>query len=514
MTTTNPRTINFGRFQLTGKIGRGGMGEVFSAVKVLGGDLGSRRILKLLRPDSHDWDPEEAAAMLIEEGSVTASLDHKNIVKVHDVAEFRGIPYIEMEVLSGTDFRRILSALQKQQLTLPPELVAALFAQACEGLHAAHQQRNLKGEPLNIIHRDISPSNLFCTTEGVVKVIDFGIARFYGRSAHTERGLIRCKVEYASPEHLRCAEDETLDHRTDIWSIGVVAYELLTVRPLFYRGRGHDSKQAAFNAVLYEEIPDLNDIRPDLPPKLVNLLHMALERDRTKRLQSAKELAEGLREVVRDAGEEYHPDRIATELRSLGVDLNGPRSKPIETFGFDLSTEVGDEALQTIELPHSDTSNLIQEGSLQIGYFEVPERALLNRAFPLFEEHSTSLPVELNLFADPNGSLVLRLGHPLIKFHARPPAIYLDSEGKWGKSPFLALPLDCEESAFAIGHRTVRLTKIVYARSSTRAGSALVLRLPHLNLRLKTKGDYKSLAVFHIINPLDKLQVVQALLIR
>jgi len=489
------------------------MGEVFSAVKVLGGALGSHRILKLLRPDSQDWHADEAAEMLVEEGSVTASLDHKNIVKVHDVARFRGIPYIEMEALTGTDFRGILATLQKRRAKLPPDLVAAMFAQACEGLHAAHQQRNLHGEPLQLIHRDISPSNLFCTRSGVVKVIDFGIARYCGRAEHTEEGLIRCKVEYASPEQLR--HEATLDHRTDIWSLGVVAYEVLTARPLFYRGRNPDSKRAAFNAVLTEELPDLHDLRPGLPEALVELLGRALTRDRSKRLQSAQEFANGLHSVVSDAGGKYNtPETIAEHLCGLGVNLSGPTPKPIGTFGFDLSSQEGDDALRTIELPSENTEDMPERDSLQLSYLEVPEGALHNRALPLFEDYSTTLPVELNLYADPNGSLVVRLGEPLREFHPRPPSIYLDPAGKWGKTTFLSIPPDCEESEIAIGHRHVQLTNILYARSSTKAGSSLVVRLPRLKLRVKTNGDFKSLTVFHIINPVDKLQVVQALLIR
>lgn len=443
---------------------------------------------------------------------MTASLSHRNIVKVHDVDSFQGIPYIEMEPLTGTDFQGILATLHRQRILLPPDLVAALFAQACQGLHAAHQHRNLKGEPLHMVHRDISPSNLFCTANGVVKVIDFGIAWYRTREVQTEEGVIRCKPEYASPEQLRC---EQLDHRTDLWSLGVVTYELLTGRPLFHRTRANPHIDP-MTAILCENLPDINRVRPGLPAKLVALLNRALTFDRSRRIQSAKELGHGLSEVVRDAGGTFcAPERIAEHLRTLGIDLSGPQPKPIGTFDFDLSISEGDDNYRTVELPPVHDDGLTEKDELQIGYLEVPKEALHNRALALFDEYPTSLPAELLMYADPNCSLVLRLGQALFEFGARPPAIYLDPKGEWGKTNFISLPPDCEESVIAVGHRRAQLlTNILYARTSTPTGSSLVVRLPRLKLRIKTSSSFKSLVAFHIINPLDDLNVVQVLLIR
>jgi len=325
MLGTDSCAINFGRFRLFGKIGRGGMGEVYSAIKILGGpDLGPRRILKLIRPDSFEWNADEANAMLVEEGSVTASLDHRNIVKVYDVATYRGVPYLEMEALVGCNFRAAIKTLQQSGKPLPPDLVAALFAQACDGLHAAHQQTDFHGEPLNIIHRDISPSNLFCTSKGVVKVIDFGIARFRGRAIRTETGFVRGKLEYFSPEQAR---GEPYDHRTDIWSLGVVAHDFLTLNgpPLFYRGNSVEAKQLALREVVEGTIPELATVCPDAPPKFTSLIMRALSRDPQQRFQTAHAFGQGLREVVREAGGRFNNlSRVAAALEVRGVDLSGP----------------------------------------------------------------------------------------------------------------------------------------------------------------------------------------------
>lgn len=491
------------------------MGEVYSAIKILGGpDLGPRRILKLIRPDSFEWNADEASDMLVEEGSVTASLDHRNIVKVYDVATYRGVTYIEMETLVGCNFRAAIKALRQSGKTLRPDLVAALFAQACDGLHAAHQQTDFHGEPLNIIHRDISPSNLFCTSKGVVKVIDFGIAKFRGRAIHTETGFVRGKLEYFSPEQAR---RESYDHRTDIWSLGVVAHEFLSLNgPLFYRGNSRDAKQLALQAVAEGTIPELATECPDAPPKLRAIIMRALSRDPEQRFQTAREFGQGFREVVREAGGYYNNlSRIASGLADCGVDLTGPHPSPITSFPFELNSDENSRELPTIDLPPEEKPIRLPNGRVIEVECKVTNIShLQSRSVQIFEDFAHLLPVELGVSANQTGSLVLRLGDPFVQFTNRPPNIYLDPNGYQGKSKFLSIPPDTAEAQCSIGHRHVKLVQVGYASVSTQVGDRLTLQLPRLGLRLRATGRYSRIVALDFEDSLEGLQSLQILLVR
>src|SRR3990172_3642441 len=156
---------------------------------------------------------------------VPARLSHPNIVQIFDFGEAGGTYFLAMEYLSGEDLDTIPTALSARRRAFPGPIAALIVSSACEALHYAHTCADDLGRPLHIVHRDISPSNLFVTYQGAVKVLDFGIAKAEGKLVHTQSGVIKGKLLYMSPEQIL---GKPIDARSDIFSLGAVLHELLT----------------------------------------------------------------------------------------------------------------------------------------------------------------------------------------------------------------------------------------------------------------------------------------------
>lgn len=273
-----------GTYRLCVEIGSGGMASVYLAQG--GSRSGARRFvaLKCIRPE-FARNPR-FVEMFLEEARIAAQIHHTNVCSLLDFDEHHGTYYLVMEFLSG----QTLTAVQNRMLTMPdadhplarPGVFARILEGACEGLHAAHEALDGDGAPLHIVHRDVSPDNLFVTYDGNVKVMDFGVAYTSDHHQKTRTGVLKGKCAYLAPEVL--AGDKP-DRRTDIWSLGVVAWELMTQHKLF--DQPHDP--AILRAIAESNIPLPSKIRDGLPPLLDELVLRALERDPAKRYQTARE---------------------------------------------------------------------------------------------------------------------------------------------------------------------------------------------------------------------------------
>src|SRR5262245_7885986 len=185
-------------------------------------------VIKRIRSD-HARD-RKFVKMFLEEARLAASLHHQNIVQVHDVGEVDGEYFFAMEYIHGEDLRRILMAASDRQRLVPIEQVVTVISAAAAGLHHAHEQVGPDRMPLGIVHRDVSPANILIGYDGSVKVTDFGIAKAALRSSETRSGVLRGKVSYMSPE--QCMGQQA-DRRSDVYALGIVLYELATVRRLY-----------------------------------------------------------------------------------------------------------------------------------------------------------------------------------------------------------------------------------------------------------------------------------------
>jgi serine/threonine protein kinase len=291
---------DFGRYRLTEKIGAGGMAEIFRAMTV--GSEGFRRLLVVKRIHrSLDASPE-FLRMFFDEAKISALLNHPYIVQIYDFGQIDGAYFLAMEHVDGRDLGNVLRRLARLGARMPPSTVALICQQVAQGLHHAHTLHSADGQPLNIVHRDINPSNVMLLRTGIVKVLDFGIAKASAAAgkAQTRASVIKGKLGYLSPEQARC---EPLDGRSDVFSLGATMWEMLTGEKLF----GGVTDFERIRNVLEAPIPRPSQRRAEIPAELDRIVVRALERDLARRYPSAEELADDLEAFLRARPVESQP---------------------------------------------------------------------------------------------------------------------------------------------------------------------------------------------------------------
>jgi serine/threonine protein kinase/Flp pilus assembly protein TadD len=269
--------VRFGKYQLLKKIAVGGMAELYQAK--ITGVQGFEKLIAIKRLLPHLTSDEELIRAFIDEARLAAYLQHQNIIQIYDFGCMEGRYFIAMEFLFGQDLRSVIQRAEK--IGRPLSLTHSLYvvSRICEGLHYSHQLTDFNNQPLHIIHRDISPPNILITYEGEVKIVDFGIAKAAGRISTTQVGKIKGKIPYMSPEQ---AEGEEIDHRSDIFSAGILLYEMIGRRRMF-QGDAFQVlakvRRAAFDP------PEAFDI--DIPPAVMRVIQRALAKEPNLRYQSA-----------------------------------------------------------------------------------------------------------------------------------------------------------------------------------------------------------------------------------
>jgi len=299
---------DFGAYELIAKLATGGMAEIFLARRTSGGGGNKDEMVVLKRILPHLAEDEHFVTMFRDEARLASRLEHQNVGKVHNLGHVGPTWFIVMEYLHGVPLSRVLTKLAKGRQFLDVRLVASIIVQACEGLHHAHELTGLDGSLLGVVHRDVSPPNIFVTDGGVVKLLDFGIAKARGASSKTRTGTVKGKNAYMSPEQIL---GKPLDRRSDVFALGAVMYELLAVKRLFHR----ESDFLTFKAITEEPIPDIRDRRPELPQALRSVLTRALSRDPAGRFTSALEMAQAVRAAVSLQGGPATADELSAYVK-------------------------------------------------------------------------------------------------------------------------------------------------------------------------------------------------------
>jgi serine/threonine protein kinase len=295
---------DFGSYQLIAKLATGGMAEIFLA-RPTGST--SRDVLVLKRILPHLAEDDHFVMMFRDEADLASKVSHKNICRVQALGEYGGTWFIAMEYLHGVPLSRMMTRLSRVGKMLDVRIVAGIIVQACEGLHAAHEARGPDGQPLGLVHRDVSPPNIMVCGDGAVKLLDFGIAKARGANSRTRTGTVKGKNAYMSPEQILGKE---LDRRSDVFALAVVMYEMLAIRRLFHR----DSDFLTFKAITEEPIPDIRERRPDLPPGMRAALLQAMARDVNGRFDTAQAFGNALRNAVATLGGPAYPADLARLL--------------------------------------------------------------------------------------------------------------------------------------------------------------------------------------------------------
>ncbi|HWU87227.1 MAG TPA: serine/threonine-protein kinase, partial [Kofleriaceae bacterium] len=272
----------FGKYTLIRKIGTGGMAEVFLARTTVAQGLNKTLVIKKIH--GAYARSKQFIAMFVDEAKIVLGLNHPNISQVFDFGAVGDTFFLAMEHVEGVDLLRLLQDAARARQRLPYGLSAYIVQQVAKGLDYAHRKADEFGQPLGIVHRDISPQNILLTWDGDVKIVDFGIAR--DRDVHEEEGVVKGKFAYMSPEQAR---GEPVDCRSDVFAAGIVLFELVCARPLFH-GKGKE----ALDMVKSGALPRPRDFAPELPGSLEQIILKALAFHRDDRYQTARDLQHDL----------------------------------------------------------------------------------------------------------------------------------------------------------------------------------------------------------------------------
>jgi len=293
---------SLGRYALYGEIAAGGMATVHLA-RLLG-PVGFARTVAIKRLHPHLAKDPEFVAMFLEEARLAARVRHPNVVATLDVVSDDGELFLVMEYVAGESLSRLVRKARERGERVPPRYVIGIMSGALEGLHSAHDAHSEKGQPLGLVHRDVSPQNVHVGTDGVPRLLDFGIAKATNRVQETRTDQIKGKVAYMSPEQLAKG---AIDRRADVYSASVVLWETLTGQRLFKA----DDVPSLVYAIINEEVQPPSSIVPDLPPGLDEIVMKGLSREADNRWSSAREMAAALEQALapapaREIGEWVH----------------------------------------------------------------------------------------------------------------------------------------------------------------------------------------------------------------
>lgn len=305
MNTTAPQ--KYGKYWLTDRIAVGGMAELHRGK--ISGEEGFEKAVAVKKILPHLSAEEEAVSYFIDEARLAALLQHPNVVQIYDFGRLEDTYFIAMEYLFGKDLKTVLHSAGQRGMPLSLENVLYIASGVCSGLDYAHKMKDLQGQSLNIIHRDVSPQNVFLTYDGQVKIIDFGIAKAASRITNTRSGVIKGKVAYMSPEQ---AEGHEVDHRSDIFSVGILLYEMVTGR-FMYEGDAMDILSQAREA----RFTRAERVIRDLPECLVVVLDMALAKHPDDRYDSCGEMLSDLEDCIYHLNLRPNGQKLTQFMRGL-----------------------------------------------------------------------------------------------------------------------------------------------------------------------------------------------------
>ncbi|GAB5543731.1 MAG: hypothetical protein SangKO_034910 [Sandaracinaceae bacterium] len=321
--------LRFGPYEARMELASGGMATVYLAQTAGSGSHGSSgrfAAVKVIHP--HLMGDAQFAEMFVDEAEIASRIRHPNVCGVYDFEVGPELAYMAMEYLVGVSMAKLqrkLAATRERDHVRDARMVCRALADACEGLHAAHELTDDDGVPLDVVHRDVSPGNVMLTFDGVAKVVDFGVAAAARKRHRTQTGMLKGKFAYIAPEYLL---GKKADRRADVWGVGVLAWELVTSERLFRR----DTDADTLRAVMDEPVPAPSTVRPELPAELDAVLMKALARDPAQRYASARELG---RDLARCANVEegiVHAD-LAEWLQSLFPGAHARRQYELELAG-------------------------------------------------------------------------------------------------------------------------------------------------------------------------------------
>jgi serine/threonine-protein kinase len=337
------------RFELIAELASGGMGTVFLAR--LGGAGGFQRLYAIKRLHEHLARHGEFIEMFLDEARLAARIHHPNVVPILEIGTTDAGYYLVMEYVEGDTAGHLFYCAAQERKPISPRVTVRIVLDALAGLHAAHEGTDDEGRSLEIVHRDVSPHNILVSVDGVSRITDFGIARAASRLAVTRTGQLKGKVAYMAPEQAR---SEKIDRRADVFAMGICLWEMLAGRRLFKT----EAEGETLNRLLYEPIPSIRSVVPEVPRELDEICARALTRDLEKRFATAAEFADALENAARALDWlGSHREVAACIADLLGRDLSERRA--------DLRAWIADTERRSLAPPaESSTDSIAPKGAM------------------------------------------------------------------------------------------------------------------------------------------------------
>lgn len=348
-------TTQLGRYELLAEIGAGGMASIF--LSKISGPAGFQKPVALKVIHSHLSHNKYFLNLFLDEARLASQLQHPNIVQIFELGEDDNIYYLAMECLAGETVTSLGDRLvNPARGVMDPRIACYVALQAAEGLHYAHEMTDLDGNPLELVHRDVSPQNIFVTYSGGIKLLDFGVAKAAGRSQETPTGELKGKFAYMSPEQIR---ENQVDRRCDVFALGINLWEMLTNKRLFMSRAAHSILTKICSGV----VPSVREFNPDVPENLDRVAHKALEKDPDKRYPTAMDFQEALLAASHEIGGPMTPQGLASAIdiafkeekqqwqEFLSASMSGrPPKTPFRKSGSQPAAEEG-----MAQIPDDDT---------------------------------------------------------------------------------------------------------------------------------------------------------------
>ncbi len=352
---SNIKLVKFGRYLLLEQIGQGGMADIYKAI--VGGVANFTKVVVIKKIHLRLSSDPVFVEMFVREANMVASLQHSNIVQVFELGEADGQQYIAMEYIHGRDLRRIMARANKMGVKVPLEVALRVVSEVAKALWFAYNAKDPYGKPMKIIHRDVSPSNVMVSFAGEVKIMDFGVAKA-ATYKEKETGRLSGKLGYMSPEQIK---GKPVDHRSDIFSLGIILFELLTLHRLF---AGKSDLRTVMN-VQKADIDSKLKQHPEIPNEVQDILRRFLAKDPDDRYQTAQEVIADIKAYTSKAGLPQDTNIISGFVRKLFAEesqeeilpegLTAEIIKKIEAAKAEESRTT--QVRQLVEKPASQTTN-------------------------------------------------------------------------------------------------------------------------------------------------------------
>jgi eukaryotic-like serine/threonine-protein kinase len=308
------------RYELIGELASGGMATVF--LGRLGGVGGFQRFVAIKRLHPHLASEEEFIEMFLDEARLAAGIHHPHVVPILEVGESDSGYYLVMEYIEGDTLARLMARSLARAQPIPRPVLIRIVIDALAGLHAAHELVDADGQPVHLVHRDVSPQNVLVGVDGCSRITDFGVAHAASRLQNTRADRLKGKLAYMSPEQARAGD---VDQRADVFSMGIILWEVLAARRLF---KG-ESEAVTLQKVTVEPIPRLSSVVQGAHPALDQVCANALARDPDKRFRSAAEMAEALERAARAAAGASASDLGVASSREVAAYMQGALGEDI-----------------------------------------------------------------------------------------------------------------------------------------------------------------------------------------